>query len=131
MAYFHDLTPHGLTGTGRPPILHVGWLDRKHPFPTGETSEDFRHKLRRICRRPYRAYFGFHECEFCEGKDRPECNADILISGAAAMYLAPTLIEHYVVDHGYLPPPAFIAAVLASPDEIQPQITDASAGSHV
>jgi len=84
-----------------------------------------------MCRKPYRAYFGLHECEFFKGKDRPACNAEILVSGADAVYLAPTLIEHYVIVHGYLPPPAFIAAVLASPDEMQPQNADASAGSHV
>jgi hypothetical protein len=131
MAYFQDLTPHGLSDTGRPPVLHVGWLDRKHPFPTGETSEDFRQKFGQMCRKPYRAYFGYHGCEFCKGKDRPDCNVEILVSGADAMYLAPTLIEHYVIDHGYLPPPAFIAAVLASPDEMQPENSDTSVGSHV
>ena len=34
---------------------------------------------------------------------------------AGATYAAPNLIYHYVVDHQYLPPDAFVRAVLDGP----------------
>jgi hypothetical protein len=40
------------------------------------------------------------------------------------IYVAPVLIYHYVVSHGYLPPGEFIAAVTATADLPQPVLRD-------
>ena len=51
---------------------------------------------------------------------RPAGNGEIRVSDGNVMYAAPTLIYHYVVAHAYLPPEAFIAAVLAWKDPSGP-----------
>ena len=49
MTYFEDLTPFTYHGRAPAGVLNVGGLDGKRPFPTGETSEEFRNKLGRLC----------------------------------------------------------------------------------
>jgi hypothetical protein len=52
MAFFEDLTPYTYLHPEeeRAGTVTIGWLDRRHPFPTGETGEDFRAKLLKLCR---------------------------------------------------------------------------------
>ena len=120
MTYLEDLTTFRFGLGSEDGVLSVGWLDRRHPFRAGETSEEFRNKLGQLCRRPTKRYFGFHDCELCNGAVRPAGNGEIRVSDGNVMYAAPTLIYHYVVAHAYLPPEAFIAAVLAWKDPSGP-----------
>jgi hypothetical protein len=113
MTYFEDLSQYTYRSREEG-VVNVGWLKRKHPFPTGVTSEEFRLKLGRLCQHSVHLYFGFHECEFCTGRNRPDGNGEIRVSGVKAAYAAPALIHHYVKVHAYLPPDDFVAAVLAS-----------------
>jgi hypothetical protein len=141
MSYFADLTPHTYTPTGDQPVLNVGWLDSAYPFCRGETTAEFRHALHQLCQRPIWLARGFHECPFCPlvlrwwplanlrvwlwPPARPPRlgNGQIRIKGGAGVwYAAPTLVEHYVVVHQYLPPAEFVQAVLspaavAGPDD--------------
>jgi hypothetical protein len=116
MTFFADLTPY----TYFPPeqeqaeTVNIGWLDPRHPFPIGETSDEFRAKLQVITLWPVKHTRGFHLCYFCKGKDRPGGSAEIRVAGARKVYAAPILVHHYVAAHWYRPPEEFVAAVLAS-----------------
>ena len=73
---------------------------------------------------------GWHDCEICQGEDEwypggkvgPVLNwnsqqlrvyghGHFLIQYQDTVYLAPVLILHYILDHGYKPPDVFIDAV--------------------
>jgi len=118
MSYFEDLTPHTYTPTDGETVLNVGWLDSAHPFPRGQTSPEFRDALRRLCERPVHLHRGLHYCQFCPGpwpSDRPERmgNGQIRIKRSDGVwYAAPTMVHHYVSEHGYLPPAEFMETVL-------------------
>src|SRR5262249_18800720 len=45
--------------------------------------------------------------------------AEIRVRDTDVTFAAPNLILHYVVDHAYLPPEAFVRAVLASSHRLQ------------
>jgi hypothetical protein len=101
-----------------PVMLAVGWLDREHPFPTGETTEAFRIALRRLCEKPVGLARGFHVCQFCDIKpedaDPLQGNGQIGVPARGGrVFFAPTMIGHYVEVHHYLPPAEFIEAVEA------------------
>ncbi|MGE7389935.1 hypothetical protein ACQKM2_31090 [Streptomyces sp. NPDC004126] len=63
---------------------------------------------------------GFHSCPFCASRvfgsrvSHPQGSAEIWVMGGDVAYAAPELIAHYVEAHNYLPPNAFIQAVLAT-----------------
>jgi hypothetical protein len=123
--YFPDLSSHRdcslypELGT-----LAVGWLDKRHAYNQGETSEEFRKRLFHFCRHSLLRTRGFHVCEFCQPK--PRCaayakldgqelgmgSAEIRVVHNGKVYAAPNLIYHYVVEHNYKPPDEFIEAVL-------------------
>ena len=43
--------------------------------------------------------------------------AVLIIPSATYVYVAPDLVVHYVEAHQYAPPPEFVAAVLACPEQ--------------
>jgi hypothetical protein len=113
MAFFPELSPYTYFPHETPGTVNVGWLEKSEPFPTGQTSEEFRTRLLELCGRPVRQTRGIHTCSLCRGKDRATGSAEIRVAGAAAVYAAPELVHHYVTVHDYRPPEEFIAAVLA------------------
>jgi len=122
MSYFTDLTRHTYSPTGDDLVLNVGWLDIAHPFPIGETSAEFRSLLCTLCKSPMILHRGFHSCQFCPKENdwppiHPERrgNGQIRVKDKEGIwYAAPTMINHYVVEHAYRPPDDFIKAVLDS-----------------
>lgn len=120
MAYFPDLTPYTYstrmpTEDRRPPLLNVGWLDHQHDYPKGTTPEAFRERLMIFCENPPLLWVscGYHPCPFCG--DQIKCSAEIRIPGKDVEYCAPSIVEHYIIDHGYRPPDAFVDAVMSAP----------------
>ena len=123
MTYFADLTPYaygpdeGWTGD-----LNIGWLEAGKPYSHGTPPDGFLEALITCAARPVRLYRGIHTCELCgasdvhfdlEGREVYVGNGELRVHDRAGQaYTAPTLVVHYVETHGYLPPPAFIAAVL-------------------
>src|SRR5262249_36843970 len=93
--------------------VNIGWLDLRYPFPTGETSDEFRAKLSVISLWRVKQTRGFQPCYFCTGRDRPAGSAGIRGAGGEGGCAAPILVHHYVAAHWYRPPEEFIAAVLA------------------
>ncbi len=55
---------------------------------------------------------GYHECEMC-GEGGPETHGEFFIDLEDVRYILPDMVLHYITDHGYTPPDAFLSAVRA------------------
>ncbi len=137
MTFFQDLTPYQYflrhEPVGLTPV-NVGWLGYGRPFTQGQTSQEFKDRLLGFCSDKYVVHIarGFHVCELCDvtldqwyDEDKDDHSkygagtewmsigdGEIRVIGEAGIYAAPTLIYHYVIEHGYQPPDEFIEAVL-------------------
>lgn len=112
--FFEDLSPYKCTyswpfNTG--PLIAVGWLSGKVEFNQGPVPSDFVKMLLVLCKEPIHKTRGFHICPFCRNTDSSIGNGEIHVQGSEGIYVAPTMIGHYVVEHGYRPPKLFIEAV--------------------
>ena len=129
MAFFQDLSLYCYERSGvRPGTQNIGWIEATAPFSKGAVSDTFIRRLWQFCKVPLVQTRGFHVCDICnmptEVAPRVEFEGEILKLGSAEMrvfgtgeliYAAPNLIFHYVKDHSYKPPEAFVDAVLAVP----------------
>lgn len=128
--YIPDLVPYAsFSYIGEFVLKAVGWLDNKHDFPKGDVPGEFVTRLQEFCRRPFVVTFGVHYCEFCADDyhgtyilhDQGKVflgSTDIAVFDepqSKIAYIAPDMVYHYVVDHNYLPPEAFVKAILNSP----------------
>ena len=107
----------------------VGYLTPDQDYPRGKVSEDAIGRLVDLAKHPVIAWFGYHDCALdpCgSGLFQPElkhlslviptrCSTDIVVPGKSVLYVAPTLILHYILRHGYAPPSYFLDAVIACP----------------
>jgi hypothetical protein len=114
--------------------LSVGWLSVHHPFETGDFPTELLDRLATVARTPVNLLRGLHDCDICSpalrigslwiteglrgnrvrvaGHDIEVGNGEIQLMGEGdTVYVAPTMIFHYIVDHRYLPPEEFIEAV--------------------
>ena len=114
LAHFADLSPHTYsTVAQRDSVLNVGWLCSSEPYETGVTSEAFHDALAELVARPVILHRGAHMCNLANCTDRTTGNGQIRVLGNDGIwYSAPTLVHHYVTHHDYMPPDAFISAVL-------------------
>lgn len=132
--HYHDLSQYEyfleIVGSERrdySKYLNVGWLDSRFFYPTGEVPAGFLDKLFLLCLEPEAETRGNHVCDLCKSpgifemlkvqKNGVDCwlgNGEIRIGTSEVVYVAPTLIYHYVSEHSYLPPAKFIEAVLES-----------------
>jgi hypothetical protein len=116
--YFSDLSPYPYSKRSS---LSVGWLDSSHDYEQGEVPKDFLERLSVFCDNPVFVTMGVHECDFCQGAGGSGGgleygSGEIWVFGpGSAHYVAPDMIQHYVVRHHYRPPEEFIQAVLACP----------------
>jgi len=133
MAWYQDLEDCDYLGPLK--FKAVGWLDHQHDFPKGPCNRAFINKLLSLNRNKWEPiqFLGFHNCNLCAGdgpynfmiEDNPvlvgASNLWIPDVSAQCIYLAPTLIFHYIEDHEYLPPTAFVEAVLNCPSMQTPE----------
>lgn len=109
--------PDGLT------LRAVGWLERPG-FTTGTVPKDCIAALVEGLRGGIFSdgTRGYHDCTLC-GKFMPEIkwkrrgirlqgHGHYLVQQGQRVYMAPSLLLHYVLDHGYRPPDEFLDAVL-------------------
>ena len=104
-------------------LFAVGWLEESD-FPTGTLPDEFVEAL--IAAYPSKIVpdgtRGWHTCTLCgvelhevewKGKkiDVPG-HGHFLVRYGNAVYMAPALILHYMLDHHYRPPQIFIDAVI-------------------
>ncbi|MEY9887179.1 hypothetical protein ABIA31_000808 [Catenulispora sp. MAP5-51] len=120
-------------------VLNVGWLEAGHDFPTreGEPDPEFLRNLITLAADHFsQATRGMHACDLPhadrdEDKDEDKDedfqvdavygdrelflgHAEIRVVTPDGRWLvAPTLVVHYVRDHGYQPPEEFVDAVKA------------------
>jgi hypothetical protein len=124
MTWHADLTPRTYGGVAPPgpPTLHVGWLSKAHPFPTGDAPAAFIERLDVLAKHGIAnesRSFPFC-CELCDQVGQTEAERTERASYAeiravaldGTRLAAPMLIRHYVTAHRYRPPQVFIDAVL-------------------
>ncbi len=112
-------------------VKTIGWLENGHEYPKGEVDEQTLFNLRKliVTARSAQIYsMDFHDCDFCETQPDLDLCPQIIFKGeewslgnsvmwlpsptsSGIFYAAPDLIYHYIVDHGYRPPDAFLEAV--------------------
>jgi hypothetical protein len=128
MTYYEDLSSCDYFGRVEGRLLAVGWLDRAHGFAKGPRTRPFFEtlsKLTAVAWQPF-ATAGRHACDFCifTGGPGEVRVADIsvvlgatnvFVPGADAVYVAPSLVLHYIDAHEYSPPDEFRRAVEACP----------------
>ena len=124
-----DLTPY--TGCPADDVLGIeplaiGWLDKRSQFETGKTSPEFLQKLIQfchpsltVCQLQVTRPCGFH-CKsvpplMINGEQVELGRAEIRVIGEEDIFAAPDLIYHYITEHNYRPPKAFVAAVTHGP----------------
>jgi len=131
MTHFADLAPcwyfnrdfqHGLKA--------VGWLHQDHPYVRGPASDEFVVALQILLRSAwqYCGFLGIHQCEFCRISRGPQIVrcwdtgidigvglSNLFVPGDGFLYVAPSMIIHYIDAHEYAPPDEFQAAVLRCP----------------
>lgn len=114
-------------------IQCIGWLDRETPFSTGSTPELFHKRLVDHCIHGiFHVLLSPAHCSLCaedptplvwpydriwpyDKPNQPWINGQIFVTSGAVIYTAPTRILHYIDEHGYRPPDAFIEAVINGP----------------
>lgn len=117
--YRADLSDEtGAFGVNEPTgAKYVGWLDKEHPFNTGQVNEELIKKLESI--KPSKLTAGWHVCELCYQNGHPwpveeeqRSSYSIRIcSKDGIIFEAPKMIVHYIRKHNYLPPPEYIEAL--------------------
>ena len=113
---------------GRVTTLGVGWRDLSQPFTRGQVATDFFSTLMRLLVDPWQPAVcaGRHPCPFCRfsggpGRVRFDSteatvgNSNLFVPGNGVLYVAPSLIAHYVDAHEYRPPDEFVDAVNQCP----------------
>lgn len=127
MAYYPDLSPCSYFGKqNTDKLVAIGWLDSEHPYTKGETNAKITDKLFELLKEPWTplALMGDEPCPLCKQdinsitfneKTINVGNLNLFIPGEAFLYVAPSLIAHYILSHNYTPPMEFSNAVLSCP----------------
>lgn len=145
--HYEDLEPYGmdaaLSQDGNR-VLAAGWLENGYDYSRGPVDPPTISRLFAFARhRWWRGALGYHSCDLCpaapprtgtvvEWRERTflgvsrtrQCTTgdfEFFVPARGCVYVAPSLILHYSLAHGYAPPPEFIEAVLACPDVRTPE----------
>jgi hypothetical protein len=128
-----DLTPFSfLASVEDSRLLAVGWLEPGHEFPCGEVETDFVCKLADLLVNPWQpaVAMGRHKCGFCRLTGGPSVFrvgnlastsevrigvSNLWLPADGFLFVAPSLILHYMDSHDYSPPAEFQKAVMACP----------------
>lgn len=98
----------------------IGWLDAEHPYRRGEVSQALRERLAILVE--LSGGERGQRCPFCAtwAGDGP-----LLVPSGDGVFVASPLLRHFVANHGYGPPRAFLDAVLACPLPNSPEMHSA------
>jgi hypothetical protein len=116
MSFFPDMGCESLVVAGEH-VRAIGWLHPDHSHSQGEVSAVFLSRLKEFTARSsdsakalyFGAFGGFHTCEFC-GQAHGIRNFGV--PSGDLLFVAPEMVVHYIEEHGYSPPAAFVEAVL-------------------
>jgi hypothetical protein len=132
--FFEDLSPCMYVASSPAEgekLKAVGWLAWGHPYTQRQLQlpETRFGQLLRLLVDPWEpvCFMGSHECEFCPEKnahDTIEHDGLLVHFGAnnlyvpanGCIYVAPSMIAHYVDIHSYEPPAVFWEAVMNCPE---------------
>ena len=131
VTYYEDMAVFEVAGQSQSsgwPLIAVGWLDPAHSFTGGDVSPDFFQKLVELLVEPWQPALaaGAQRCLFCRFTGGP---ADLSYRGTTIkvgstnlfvpveqqVFVAPSLVAHYIDAHGYVPPTEFQEAVKGCP----------------
>jgi len=129
MTIFEDLKPFSYFGRWQDVLLGVGWLGVDHPYPRGPVSKEFFGALMRLLVDPWQPLVlaGRATCPFCAFSGGPGSltysgmtvtlgSANLLVPATGMhVFVAPSMIVHYIDAHEYCPPAVYREAVLRSP----------------
>jgi hypothetical protein len=139
--HYDDLTPCTYFGDeteGK--LLAVGWLEGDQPYTRGAVSTALLDRLFELLAKPWNRslFLGYHECSLCDlaryrlthnGRTVSVGNQNLFVPGDGLLYVAPSLIVHYILAHGYAPPHEFCDAVLRCPPMSSPEYFQAIAAN--
>jgi hypothetical protein len=135
LKHYVDFSPYEYYMTcAIPEVSNVGWLDKKHQFPTGTVEPGLLQKLKELIFKSYEGscnilvneLWGSDECPICgQAKIKIFVGDDYFDLGSAELWIPNSearnrehyfatsgLIIHYITDYHYQPPQEFIDAVL-------------------
>ncbi|MGV9345205.1 DUF7919 family protein [Streptomyces spiralis] len=132
MTYYTDLSPYEYFPESVPSEVtarNIGWLDTGQDYTRGPSPKPFLEGLSELVRDGRQMQTrGWHRCLLPHDNEEAEYPisvniADVKVSlGGAEIrvvaesgdwLIAPDLVYHYVTEHSYRPPQAFIEAVTA------------------
>jgi hypothetical protein len=135
MTWYADLSPCTYFPV-QTPLTAIGWLDPAHAYSQGQVDEPTILTLFHLLENPWQpvVLMGRHSCAWCYVSGGPSAITyaprgpssvmnltvsigctNLFIPGDGVVYVAPSLILHYIDAHHYLPPAAFLAAVHTCP----------------
>lgn len=130
MTHFPDLSPCGyFSGVSDDRLIAVGWLESGHDYTSGELSDSVVSRLTELLVNPWQPSIamGQHDCSFCRFSGGPRTFtfnnstiemgiSNLFIPTKDQIFVAPSLIVHYMDAHNYAPPDVFCDAVMACPE---------------
>lgn len=127
MTFFADLSTCVDFGLGEG-ARAVGWLDSENDFRRGAVPTAFFERLVEFLIAPWQpaAAAGRHPCPFCRFTGGPSQlsfgrhviqlgSAILVIPSEQEIFVAPSMVAHYIDAHDYSPPQPFVEAVLKCP----------------
>lgn len=128
MTYFKDLTPLAGSPLESSACLAAGWLEPEYAYPQGPLQPFVVERLIELLVDPWQPFadMGTHDCGFCRLTGGP-CQFtygntsiqmkvnNLFVPSEQHVFVAPSLILHYMDAHQYCPPQEFQEAVLACP----------------
>ena len=128
MAYFRDLSSYQYIPCEVLGAQNVGWLALGHSFATERAQESDLDLLWERCKVAVNATRGLHSCELCSDWSHERFHvtrngetvmlgySEIRVIGPSGQsYAAPSMIYHYITQHHYKPPDAFLTALRTGP----------------
>ena len=128
MSYYQDLSEFDYYRLDGAKLLAVGWLDIGTPYTSGDVTAAFFESLLTLLVNPWQpaATAGRHRCPFCRFSGGPSTvsygdtaayvgASNLLVPYRDCVFVAPSLIAHYIDAHGYCPPADFQRAVAECP----------------
>ncbi|MBN8737930.1 MAG: hypothetical protein J0H86_00300 [Xanthomonadaceae bacterium] len=102
-------------------ISRIGWIRLDKSYKHGLSPKEFVDKLSFIKSSKLPSDFHFHRttggipCTLCSPGDRSSFDSELLIPRVKLpgnFFGSPSMIDHFIVDHGYRPPDEFIESVM-------------------
>jgi hypothetical protein len=127
VAYFDDMTPCTYFDRWQDRLTAVGWLAPGRAYQKGEVSEEFFSALVMMLKKPWQPFVaaGYEPCRFCRfsrgtaklrylDTEISIGSNNLFVPDDRQVFVAPSMIAHYIDSHEYQPPLEFQSAVVRS-----------------